>query len=82
MENKITYILDGEHLEVTTTRGYKKAKACQKKEGSKASKCTKCHKPINTDDLYFAIGLRAVTAHERFYSKNGCIWYNYCPKCI
>lgn len=63
------------------TRGYKKIVHCQKKENSTVGKCTQCRKEIEVGEKYFFLGLRATTAHERFYSRKGCVWYNYCEKC-
>ena len=63
------------------TRGYKKIKHCQRGEMNGHYKCTGCKKEIEKGDKYFAIGLRATTANEKFYARNGCVWYKYCEVC-
>ena len=63
------------------TRGCKKKVHCQRKPESKVTKCQECRKSVEIGEKYFAIGLRASTAYERFYSRQGCIWYKYCEKC-
>jgi len=63
------------------TRPYKKIKHCQRGDMEGFYKCTECKKEIEKESKYFAIGLRATTAHERFYSRKGCVWYKYCERC-
>lgn len=60
---------------------YKRAKICQRKGLTGHYQCNYCKSDINMSELYYAIGLRASTTHERFYSRNGCVWYKYCKNC-
>ena len=47
------------------TRGYKKIMHCQRGDVKGFYKCTECNKEIQKGVKYFAIGLRASTAHEK-----------------
>tara|TARA_R110000737_G_scaffold311369_1_gene320334 strand:+ start:917 stop:1126 length:210 start_codon:yes stop_codon:yes gene_type:complete len=63
-------------------KGARKIKPCQKKEGSNVTACVGCKKKINVGDLYWNVGLRATTQNERFYSRKGLVWYQYCECCM
>jgi hypothetical protein len=64
------------------TRPYKKVIHCQRKVSSNdLYNCECCKKEIEVGSKYFAIGLNATTAHEKFYSRRGCVWYKYCERC-
>ena len=67
--------------ETTNHKGAIKIKPCQKREGSNVKKCRGCKKEINVGDLYWNVGLRPTTQHERFYSRKGLVWYQYCEGC-
>ena len=63
------------------SRPYKKIRHCERGEMAGHYNCAECKKEIEKGAKYFAIGLRATTANEKFYARNGCVWYKYCEKC-
>lgn len=62
-------------------KGARKIIECQRKPESKIAKCDGCKGPIKVGDNYTAYGLRATTAHERFYARKGNVWYYHCATC-
>ena len=66
-------------------RSYKKAAHCERRAIESAFKneykCAECKKEIAFGEQYFNIGIRATTAHQRFYGSKGCTWVKYCEHC-
>ena len=67
--------------ELNMIKGARKVIKCQKREGSRVKKCITCKTAINVGDKYTAFGLRPTTANEKFYARNGNVWYHECDKC-